>query len=116
VLSALALGTAGIRAAEPEVPKDVARTFDRNKGGLHAIYSRALRDDPKLGGKVKFEFTIDVGGTATSCRIVSSALHAPEVEKKMCDRILLIKFEPQPAERTVVRSMQFVNRVELPAN
>jgi len=116
LLSAIAVGLAPVRAAEPDVPRDVAKVFDRNKGTLHAIYNRALRDDPKLGGKVTFQFTIDVAGTATSCSIVSSALHAPDVEKKMCDKIMLLKFEPQPAEQTVARSVQFFSRVDLPAN
>jgi len=115
-LFAIAAGIAAVRAAEPEVPPDVAKVFDRNKGKFYAIYHRALRDDPKLGGKVTFQFTIDMAGAATSCHIVSSALHAPDVEKKMCDKILLLEFEPQPAERTVVKSVQFFSRVDLPAN
>jgi hypothetical protein len=115
-LLAIGLGAAGIRAGEADVPPDVARVFNRNKGGFYAIYNRALRDDPRLGGKVTFQFTIDVAGGATSCRIVSSDLSAPDVERKMCDKIMLMKFDPQPAAQTVVKSMQFFSRVELPAN
>ena len=116
VALAIGLGVAAVRAGEADVPPDVARIFDRNKGSFYAIYHRALRDDPKLGGKVKFQFTIDVAGGATNCRIVSSDLSAPDVERKMCDKIMLMKFDPQPTAQTVVKSMQFFSRVDLPAN
>lgn len=116
VAFAIGLGTAEIRAGEADVPPDVAKEFDRNKGSFYAIYNRALRDDPKLHGKVTFQFTIDAAGGTTSCKIVSSALRAPAVEKKMCDRIMLMKFEPQSAARTVAKSLQFFSTVDLPAS
>jgi len=105
-----------IRAGEADVPADIAQAFDRQKGAFYAIYARALRDDPRLRGKVTFQLTIDPGGTTSSCRVVSSGLHAPDVEKKMCERIKTMKFEPQAESRTVVKSLEFVSAVQLPAN
>ena len=115
-LATIRLCASDIRAGEADVPPDVARVFDQNKGAFYAIYNRALRDDPRLGGKVTFEIVIDVAGGATNCRIVSSDLRTPAVERKMCDRIMQMKFEPQPEARTVVKSVQFLSRVDMPVN
>jgi len=110
------LGIAGVQAGNANLPPDVEQTFDRNKGQLYAVYARALRDDPKLGGRVTFQITIDPSGAASDCRIVSSDLREPAVEKKMCEKIKLMKFEPNTASRTVAKTVQFFNRIDLPAN
>jgi len=116
VLFMTGFGMAAVRAGAADVPPDVEQTFDRNKGQLYAVYARALRDDPKLGGRVTFQITIDPSGAASDCRIVSSDLREPAVEKKMCEKIRLMKFEPNTASRTVAKTVQFFNRVDLPAN
>ena len=113
---AVLLCVADSRAGEADVPPDVARVLDRNKGQLYAVYTRALRDEPHLQGKVTFQITIEPSGTASDCRIVSSDLRAPDVEKKMCERIKLMKFDPQTGSRTVSKSVRFYNRVDLLAN
>jgi protein TonB len=116
LLFVVGLGVATVRAGEADVPPDVARVFDRNKGQLFAVYTRALRDEPTLQGKVTFQVTLDPSGTASECLVLSSDLRAPDVEKKMCERIKLMKFDPQMESRTVTKSVRFYNRVDLPAN
>jgi len=116
LLLAIGLGIAAARAGDPDVPRDVARVFDRNKGQLYAVYTRALRDEPTLQGKVTFQITLEPSGNATDCLVLSSELRAPDVEKKMCERIKLMKFDPQTESRTVTKSVRFFNRVDLPAN
>jgi hypothetical protein len=44
-------------AADSDDP-DVNAVFDRNKGSVYAVYSRALRDNPKLSGKIVFNIDI----------------------------------------------------------
>ena len=112
----LGVGVPGTRAGAADVPPDVEQVFDHNKGQLYSVYQRALRDDPRLGGKVNFQITIDAAGAVADCRIVSSDLRTPSVEKKMCERIRLWMFEPQTAARTVSKTVQFFSRVDLPAN
>lgn len=70
--------------------------FDRSKGAIYALYARALRDQPKLSGKIVFEIDIDAAGVATACRVKSSQLKAPDFERKLCERIQRIRFSPQP--------------------
>ena len=88
----------GLQAGSPATagsPSNEA-VFDRSKGAIYALYARALRDQPKLSGKIVFEIDIDAAGVATACRVKSSQLKAPDFERKLCERIKSIRFSPQP--------------------
>lgn len=87
----------GSRARE-----EVEIVFDRNKGALYALYGRALRDQPELQGKLVLEFTIAPSGEITMCRVVSSELNDPELERKIVARVRLIKFKPADVEPLTV--------------
>jgi protein TonB len=88
--------------------EEVAIVFDRNKGALDALYRRALRDQPELQGKVVLEFTISPSGDITMCRVVSSELQDPELERKIVARVRLIKFKPADvAPLTVSKPLEF---------
>ncbi|MDF3022210.1 MAG: hypothetical protein K0Q92_3513 [Steroidobacteraceae bacterium] len=82
--------------------EEVEIVFDRNKGALYALYGRALRDQPELQGKLVLEFTIAPSGEITMCRVVSSELKDPELEKKIVARVRLIKFKPGDVEPLTV--------------
>jgi len=86
---------------------EIEQVFDRNKGALYALYGRALRDDPKLQGKLVVELDIDVAGKVTACRVKSSELNNPELERKMCARISLFQFGPRDAPVTVAKPIDF---------
>lgn len=66
--------------------------FDRNKGALYALYTRALRERPELQGKLVLEVTVAPSGEVTACRVVSSELNDPELERKIVARVRLIRF------------------------
>lgn len=66
--------------------------FDRNKGALYALYTRALRARPELQGKLVLEVTVAPSGEVTECRVVSSELDDPELVGKIVTRVKLIKF------------------------
>src|SRR6185295_11882965 len=59
--------------------EEIAMIFDRNKGAIYALYTRALRDKPDLQGKVVLELTIGADGSVLKCDIVSSELNDPEL-------------------------------------
>jgi len=82
--------------------EEVEIVFDRNKGALYALYGRALRDQPELAGKLVLEFTIAPSGEITMCRVVSSELKDPELEKKIVARVRLIRFKPADVEALTV--------------
>ncbi len=66
--------------------------FDRNKGALYALYTRALRARPDLQGKLVLEVTVAPSGEVTECRVVSSELGDPELERKIVTRVKAIRF------------------------
>jgi TonB family protein len=82
--------------------EEVEIVFDRNKGALYALYGRALRDAPELQGKLVLEFTIAPSGEITMCRVVSSELKDPELEKKIVARVRLIRFKAADVEPLTV--------------
>ncbi len=71
---------------------EVALVFDKNKGAIYALYTRALRQNPALQGKVVVELSIAPSGEVTSVRIISSDLHDPAFEEQLLARIRLFKF------------------------
>jgi protein TonB len=78
--------------------EEIELIFDRNKGAIYSLYSRALRDTPELQGKMVLEFTISPTGEVTMCRVVSSELNDPDLEKKIVARVRLFRFEAKDVE------------------
>jgi len=73
--------------------EEIERVFDQNKTAIYALYTRALRQNPSLAGKVVLRLTIAPDGTVTSCEIVSSELNDPDLEQKLVQRVMLFRFE-----------------------
>jgi len=78
--------------------EEIELIFDRNKGAIYALYSRALRDKPELKGKLVLELTIAPSGEITRCDVVSSELNDPDLERKLVARVKLFKFEARDVE------------------
>jgi len=78
--------------------EEIELVFDRNKGAIYALYSRALREHPELQGKMVLEFTISPAGDVTMCRVVSSDLNDKELEDKIIARVRLFHFEAKDVE------------------
>ena len=88
--------------------EEVELVFDRNKSAIHALYSRALRDNPGLQGKVVLEVTIAPSGEVTACRIVSSELGDAELERKLVARVRMFRFEERDvATMTTTKPIEF---------
>ena len=79
-------------------PEEIALVFDRNKGRIYNLYARALRDNAELQGKLVLEFTIAPNGTVTMCRVVSSELKDPELERKIVALVRLFQFQPEDVD------------------
>lgn len=78
--------------------EEIELVFDRNKGAIYALYSRALRDRPDLKGKVVLEITIAPSGEITNCRVVSSELNDEDLERKLVARVKSFRFEARDVE------------------
>ncbi len=72
--------------------EDIRLVFDRNKSAIYALYSRVLRQDPTLQGKVILKITITPSGQVSACQVVSSELHSPELERKLAARVMQFDF------------------------
>ena len=91
---------AGRSSADTRSAEEIALVFDRNKGAIYALYERALRSNPMLQGKLVLKFTIAPGGAVTRCRVVSSDLHDPALERQIVARVMLFRFRPEKVDPT----------------
>ncbi|HEY0682378.1 MAG TPA: AgmX/PglI C-terminal domain-containing protein [Steroidobacter sp.] len=80
------------KSAAVRTKDDVRRVIDIHKGGIFALYNRALRDQPYLKGKIVLSMTIAPEGNVTKRALVSSTLHHAELEKGVVERICSIDF------------------------
>jgi periplasmic protein TonB len=88
--------------------EEIELEFDRNKGAIYALYSRALRDRADLQGKLVLEFTIAPSGEVTACRVVSSELNDPELERRIVARVKQIRFPARDVEAiTTTKPIEF---------
>ncbi len=88
--------------------EEIALVFDRNKGAIYALYTRALRDKPDLQGKVVLELTIGADGSIQRCEVVSSELNDPELERKLIARVKSFRFEAKDVGTiTVTKPIDF---------
>ena len=98
----------GVSGKAARSQEEIELEFDRNKGAIYALYSRALRERPELQGKMVLEFTIAPSGEVTSCRVVSSELNDPELERKIIARVKLIRFPAKDVEpMTTTKPIEF---------
>ena len=99
-------GTGSGKASRSE--EEIALVFDRNKGAIFALYTRALRDKPDLQGKLVLELTIGSDGSVMRCDVVSSELNDPELERKLVARVKLFRFEAKDVGTiTVTKPIDF---------
>ncbi len=88
--------------------EEIELVFDRNKGAIYALYSRALRSDPTLQGRVVLQLTIAPDGTVTDCEVVSSELGDRELERRLVQRVLMFQFEDRDvAPVTTTKPIEF---------
>lgn len=81
--------------------EELQLVFDKNKGAIYSLYNRALRKDPTLQGKVVLELTIAPSGKVTKCKLLSSELNSPALEKKLTARVMLFNFGAKDVDTMV---------------
>ncbi|HEX9473418.1 MAG TPA: AgmX/PglI C-terminal domain-containing protein [Steroidobacteraceae bacterium] len=93
-------GSGGKAARSQE---EIELVFDRNKGAIYALYSRALRERADLQGKLVLQLTISPAGEVTDCHLLSSELSDDELERKIVARVKLFHFEARDVETITAR-------------
>ena len=92
-------GSSGKAARSRE---EIELIFDRNKGAIFALYTRAIRERADLQGKLLLQLTITPAGEITDCRVLSSELNDEALEKKIVARVRLFRFEARDVETITV--------------
>ena len=98
----------GKSAKAARTREEIELVFDKNKSAIYSLYSRALRENPALQGKVVLEVTIAPTGEVTECRVISSELGDPELERKLVARVRMFRFEDRDvATMTTTKPIDF---------
>jgi protein TonB len=98
----------GKSAKAARTREEIELVFDKNKSAIYSLYSRALRENPALQGKVVLEVTIAPAGEVTECRVISSELGDPELERKLVARVKMFRFEDRDvATMTTTKPIEF---------
>ncbi|MBW7930547.1 MAG: AgmX/PglI C-terminal domain-containing protein [Gammaproteobacteria bacterium] len=88
--------------------EEIEMVFDQNKGAIYALYSRALRRDPSLQGKLVLQLTIEPSGVVSACEVLSSELDDAELLQKLVTRVRMFRFEARDvAEVTTTKPIDF---------
>jgi len=75
--------------------EEIQIVFDRYKAVLYRIYNRELRTNPTLQGKMVLRLTIEPDGRVSACKVDSSDMHSPTLEKQIVARVLRFNFGPK---------------------
>ncbi len=98
----------GKSAKAARTREEIELVFDKNKSAIYSLYSRALRENPALQGKLVLEVTIAPSGEVTECRVISSELADPELERKLVARVKMFRFEDRDvATMTTTKPIEF---------
>lgn len=109
VTSSLATGgsSKGTRSGGSGAPsrpyEEIELVFQKNKGSIFSLYTRALRSDPTLQGKVVLELTIEPSGKVTNVKIISSEINNPDLLEKLKSRVMLFRFEAKNVDTLIVK-------------
>lgn len=102
------LGKSGGRVL-PRTFEEIQLVFDKYKGVIQNMFTKALRTDPTLKGTVVLELTIAPSGAVTRCRVVSSEVDAPDLMEKLVARVKTFNFgEKAVDEMTLTYPINFV--------
>lgn len=88
--SSNANGSADTAGARSEA--QIRQVLEANKSSLYTLYSRALRSNPLLKGKVIFELVIRADGSLAEVTIVRSELNDSKLERQLLLRLRSVNF------------------------
>lgn len=83
--------------------QSIRRTLERYKGTVYSLYTKALRQNPDLGGRFIFEFVILPNGDIEKLKLKSSELNHPKLEQQMLQKISGINFGQEDVSPTAVQ-------------
>lgn len=82
--------------------EEIQIVFDRNKSALYRLYNRELRQNPSLQGKIVLKLTIAPSGAVTLCKVISSTLKSPALERKIEQRVKLFNFGAKKVDAVTI--------------
>lgn len=95
-----ATSTADNNGPQGRAESQIRQVLEANKSSLYTLYSRALRANPLLKGKVVFALVIKPDGSLAEVKIVRSELNDPKLERQLTLRLQAVNFGAEPVALT----------------
>ncbi len=77
--------------------QEIQELFDRNKAAFAIIFKRFERENGELEpGQVLLSIVIEPNGTVSSCKVLRSPYGKPDLEDKIVQRVLMMRFKDKP--------------------
>ena len=83
--------------------QSIRRNIERYKGTVYSLYSKALRQNPDLGGRFVFKFVVLPSGAITDLKLVSSELGDTALEKRMLSKLKQLNLGAEDVNATAVQ-------------
>ena len=84
-------------------PNEIRKIVASYLGGLRYLYTKALRKDPAIKGKITVQFEITPSGSVTRTLLVASTIGSNPLEQAILDNIHRWKFPSIPEENGAVK-------------
>lgn len=98
-----------VAARNVRTSEEIRKVVLENMPGIKYLYTRELKKNPELHGKIIVKFTITTSGNITYCEVVSSTINCPALEQDIVLRIKRWKFDSiQEGEVTVTYPFVFM--------
>jgi len=81
-------------AAGSRSPESILKVIRANIGDFQHIYERHLKENPGIGGKISFKFTIAPSGDIIAISVVSSNTGDSDLDDEIKDKARHMKFDP----------------------
>lgn len=82
--------------------EEIRLVLERYKGSFNILYTKQLRRNPTLKGKVLFELIIEPSGAVSSAKVVESELKTPGLEHKFLIKLKSIDFGEKDVDTTII--------------
>jgi len=87
--------------------ESVMAVIQSQQGRIMYTYTKYLRTNAELRGKVSIDITIEPDGTVSNAGVVESTMNQPDFDREILNILRRLRFEPVP-EGSVTVNLPFV--------
>jgi TonB family protein len=95
-------------ASNPKLKDEIRQTVKNNSQFLNSCYADALKEEPKLSGKMVVEWEIGEDGQVNNAKVLSSSLESESLENCVLTSVKKLTFPAPEKNQMALVSYPFV--------